>query len=184
VSFLQLPSLHFLIACALHFSSITMIISRRRELRADWIAGKNYGKAAFASALRKSIEVSSHFPESMKSLSWTDARGLFSSYAAQVEADKEKLEAYARAALEEQESELNSHPTLKTREGSMPPFKASVKVRAGDLPAELAADEARLSEAFAPIIAGYQEQWRPEAADQLQRGEGSGTGEEKKEGGS
>jgi Zn-dependent protease with chaperone function len=157
VAFLQLPSLHFLVACAQFFSSITMLISRRHELRADWIAARCFGKEAFCSALRKSIGISSDFPEAMKTLTWGNAQALFSSYGALLEQAPGKLDQHTREALEEEESEYSSHPTLRTREGTLPAFKPSVKVPAGDLLAELAPDEARLSEAFAPIVEDYQE---------------------------
>jgi Zn-dependent protease with chaperone function len=167
VAILQLPSLHFLVACTQFFGSITMLINRRRELRADWIAAQRFGKVAFCSALRKAIEISSDFPESMKTLTWSNAGGLFSSYAALLEREPAKLGEYCCKALEEEESEYSSHPSLTTREGTLPTFKASVDVPAGDLLAELAADEVRLSEAFAPIVADYQRRWaaaNPEAS--------------------
>jgi Zn-dependent protease with chaperone function len=122
ISFLQIPSLHFLVACAMHFHSITMIISRRRELRADWLAAKSFGTGPFTSALRKTVEISSHFPESMKTLSWGSAQALFSVYAALLEKDRVKLDDFSDKALKETESVLSSHPSLRTRIESLPPF--------------------------------------------------------------
>jgi len=70
ISALQLPSLHLLIACAMYFHSITMIISRSGEPRADWVAAHAFGKEAFCGALRKTVEIASDYPESMKRLKW------------------------------------------------------------------------------------------------------------------
>jgi len=101
----------------------------------------------------------------MKALSWSDTRGFFSAYAALLDQEKAKLKILANKALEEGESEFSSHPALRTRFESLPLFKASVMTSTGDLHAELAEDEARLSEAFAPVIADYQKRLRPDETE-------------------
>jgi hypothetical protein len=111
------------------------------------------------SALRKTIGISLDFPESMKTLSWSDSRALFSSCAARLDQQSEKLGEYTHKALEEEESEFSSHPSLRTRESSLPTLKPSMKAPPGDLLNELASDEARLSEAFSPFVTEYQKRW-------------------------
>ncbi|MDD3927803.1 MAG: hypothetical protein PHT33_14215 [bacterium] len=45
-----------------------MIISRGRELRADWIAAMNYGSENFGNALKKVVQHSDHFSEYLEGL--------------------------------------------------------------------------------------------------------------------
>ena len=168
IAALQLPSVHFLIACAMYFHSITMIISRRRELRADWVAAHAFGKEAFCGALRRTVEIASDYPESMKTLKWKGAGGLFAAYAELIGRQAVKLAEYSQKALEEQETEDSSHPSLRTREASLPPFKPTAKVPPGDLAGELAEDEERLSAAFAPLVESYQQQFASEVKDASQ----------------
>jgi Zn-dependent protease with chaperone function len=155
---LKLPSVHFLVDCALYFQSITMVLSRRRELRADWIAASHFGTGPFVSALRKSVGVARHFDEAMQRLSWEGAEGFFTAYAALLGAEGDKVESASEKAQGEVESELDSHPSLRTRVESLPSFAGTaVGVTTAQIAAELAEDEKALSAKFAPLIADYQE---------------------------
>jgi Zn-dependent protease with chaperone function len=154
---LQLPSIHLLLSSYEYFHSIDMILSRRRELRADWISARTYGKEPFSRALRKCAAIDAHFSESLKSIRWSDERAFFSAYDGLVRCAEASLDAFSRQKESEVETELSSHPSISTRVDTLPPFPAGPAAEVSRLPAELAGDEGRLSTLFTPLVAEYQQ---------------------------
>ena len=70
IRILQLPATQLLVAMYWYFHSLNMILSRRRELRADWVAAKSFGTEAHCSALRKTSVAMPHYATALNTITW------------------------------------------------------------------------------------------------------------------
>jgi Zn-dependent protease with chaperone function len=103
-----------------YFATIDMILSRNRELRADWIAANTYGDETFSSALKKVIRIGNHYNENILKIAIESDSNFFEIYSELLKKDKLKLHEYEKNALAEEEKEFDSHPTLTTRLDNLP----------------------------------------------------------------
>jgi len=108
-----------------YFATIDMILSRGRELRADWIAADLFGKTTFANALTKVVEIEYHFSECGEKVALNCDDNFFDVFRRSLmgEKVKSKLQEYRTKALSETQDELDSHPTLAVRLESLPDTK-------------------------------------------------------------
>lgn len=168
MSLLILPSILFLALFLAFFAAVDAIVSRARELRADWIAASHYGSAAVAGALQKVVQYSAHFSGwtdkvMREGIALEDPAGLYRQHRAALPQDTAVLQSYLDTAMNAVEHEYASHPTLRTRIANLPKMPngaitagevALADEDSGDgglaanlIAAELGADEARLSAA-------------------------------------
>ena len=160
---LQLPATQLLVAMYWYFHSLNMILSRRRELRADWVAAKSFGTDAHASALRKTSVAMPHYAAALNTITWKAPGELFEAYKQQFLRDEAELAAQPLPDANETESEFSSHPSTPARIASLPDFRVIRLSGAFQLNDELAHEEARVSEAFVPLVISHRER---QAADQ------------------
>ena len=155
---LLLPSLLFLIVFHEFFASIDAIVSRSRELRADWIAATNYGGAAFIAALKKVVQYGTHYAKEGGAIDLKSEATLFQQQLAGLAQNEAQLATYLDAAMEANEREFDSHPTLRTRIGSIPqapsmPEPSTINPpQEGEFAAELANEAKRLSDSLTNIL--------------------------------
>ncbi len=145
---LLIPAQLFLGVFLRYFATIDMILSRSRELRADWLAAKMFGKNHFSSALTKVVQVSGHFNETSENLALTYEDNFFGMYENILKDDASKLEDYKTKALAEEEDEMDSHPTLTVRLQNLPDFTPSVSNSNGEFKNCLLEDGKRLSKQY------------------------------------
>ena len=107
--------LHIILA---YFIRINRMLSRGRELRADGIAARLYGRAPFASGLKKISAIGRHYQEYMQNPSATEG-DVLARYDAALTAAGD-LDQYVKQALEEEEQADDSHPCLTTRLNHLP----------------------------------------------------------------
>ncbi len=131
-----------------YFATIDNMLSRSRELRADWIAAKHYGKKNVESMLRTIVQISEHFSEINATLG-SENKNIFTKYQAQLKKDRKTLDTYIQKAMVEEENEFNSHPTLATRLASLPDVQSSESsVKMTMILKELEEEEHVLSDLF------------------------------------
>jgi Zn-dependent protease with chaperone function len=124
MAILQYPSVQYLVSFMYYFQIIDGMLSRNRELRADWIAASHYGSDSFRSALKEVAVSSSMFSNAMKQITLRNDAELFASLA-EAQAQLEPLREGIEKQLEQySENEFDSHPSLRTRFESLPDFPA------------------------------------------------------------
>ncbi len=155
MNILVLPSYLFLVTFFEFFASIDAIISRRRELRADWIAATNYGSDAFTSGLKKVVQYSGHMMEHQKELVTEDAN-LFAAHRSLIEEDPAALQSYLDQALQQPEHAFASHPTLQMRIGTVPEVVPTIIESQDEYQEEFVEEEVRLSDAVKEMIYQYE----------------------------
>lgn len=164
MSLLILPSLLFLALFLAFFAAVDAIVSRARELRADWIAASRYGSAAVAGALQKVVQYGAHFS------GWTDKivregtaledpEGLYRQHRAALPQDAAVLQSYLDTAMDAVEHEYASHPTLRTRIANLPPTPAVAGATLDAAPLEKSNGDAGLD------AGGTESRSTPPAAD-------------------
>lgn len=144
-----------------YFSTIDNMLSRSRELRADWIASSSFGSNNMASGLTKVTEISKHYNDnaSVEEIA-KEGQNFFEKYDEMLINDKYKLEEYRQQALLETEHEFDTHPTLSTRLDSLPYNQLSQEnnsIMIEELRAELKDDETRLSACYQQMVKNYKE---------------------------
>lgn len=103
-----------------YFALIDRILSRNRELRADWYAAKHYGSDALTQALIKVDEVSRHFSETSNALALNAVDSFFDSYSQALREPNAGLKEYRSQGLAEATGDYDTHPSLATRLTEMP----------------------------------------------------------------
>jgi Zn-dependent protease with chaperone function len=163
IRLLVLPQVQFVQAMHWYFHSLNMILSRRRELRADWIAARCFGTTAASSALRLTHAAGAAFGEAIKSLPLEDPDGFFSAWAGRW--TKILSTGFDEQPAAEPESEFDSHPPLATRLAAMPFLSAAPLSSTSDLQAEFVEEERTVSRDFAPFVRRYQRLLREQARE-------------------
>jgi Zn-dependent protease with chaperone function len=103
-----------------YFASIDNIISRKRELRADWIAAKYYGKVSFTEGLKKVTEIGKYFYEQYdKIMDETDSE-MFKKIDNMLLKDETLIKEIQNNLFNEKEEIFDSHPKLSTRINAIP----------------------------------------------------------------
>ena len=120
MGFLLLPSQIFLGLFLQYFATIEKILSRSRELRADWIAAQLFGANNFSSALTKVTMIGQHFNENYENLALNSEKDLFDKHSQLLQQNSSKLEEYRAKAYSLQEDDFDSHPSFSTRLMSLP----------------------------------------------------------------
>ena len=140
-----------------YFATIDNILSRSRELRADWIAATNFGSNNMSSGLTKVIQISRHYNDSVGNIGY-DNQNYFDKYDSLLSAELSKLDQYKQNALLETEEEFDSHPTLKTRLENLP-LNAHEEKQGNifEIQEELSEDEKRLSSSYQGLLKNYHE---------------------------
>jgi Zn-dependent protease with chaperone function len=152
MNFLLWPSLLFLILFYDFFASIDAIISRARELRADWIAATICGRDAFVSSLQKVVQYSAHFSEHQDELIRTQTGAIYQEHRRLVRRDSDELQTYLNQAMAAEEHAYASHPTLRTRIASVPQQTTPYMSMGIAFYQEFAADEERLSTSVGELM--------------------------------
>jgi len=159
VNFLLLTHRLFLGVFANYFATIDSMLSRSRELRADWISATIYGSQNFSSALTKVVQIGSHFGEHVEDIALDGKADFFEEYSRVLHSSPSKLEEYLNKAFAETEQDFDTHPTISTRIKSLP----SNEVVEGDeslmgyAKEELLGDEKRLSTEYLGYIKNIKE---------------------------
>lgn len=156
MNLLLFPSLLFLGIFFEFFASLDAIISRTRELRADWIAVRHCGRDAFISALQKVVQYSNHFSEHQKEIGIEKPTEIFQAYRFLVHRDEENLQTYLDKAMNAVEHEFASHPTLRTRLNSLPVHAGALANNEVAFQNELLADEEKLSSSVTEMMRQFQ----------------------------
>ena len=112
---LQLPSIFFLTSFLEFFASIDNLIGRSRELRADWIAAKTYGKQHLIRALELSTVSGAQFYRVINSVVPGDDETLFAAIDAAMCEEAESGKSVLAQAYEAVETEFDTHPSLSSR---------------------------------------------------------------------
>jgi hypothetical protein len=120
VQILLMPPILFLGTFTRYFSAIDGIVSRSRELRADWIATESYGHIEFTSALIKTTQISAHFADYSRKIIPQVDTDYFEHYSNLLSESSSEMEGYKNKALSLIEHELDTHPTLLTRINNLP----------------------------------------------------------------
>jgi Zn-dependent protease with chaperone function len=154
MSLLILPAVLFLALFLNFFAAVDAIVSRARELRADWIAATCYGASAITTALEKVVQCSAHFSGwtdqiVLKGIALDSPRTLFQQHFAALQQDPAALQSYLDTAMNADEHEFASHPNLRTRIANLPPLAAvsDQQPTANPIAAEVTEEEAHLSAA-------------------------------------
>jgi len=148
----------FLRVFLIFFATIDNILSRSRELRADWIAASNFGSVNMNTGLTKVVQISRHYQEAIEKIGF-DNHNYFDAYGQQLISDSDKMNEYKERALGETEQVFDSHPTLATRLASLPD-NTEGKILEGEIETireELSADEQRLSKEYQGLVKNYLE---------------------------
>ena len=153
---LQLPASQLLLAMYWYFHSLNMILSRKRELRADWIAAKCFGTESHVSALRKTSIAVPHYTEALTTITWKAPGDLFDAYKRLFLRAEAELVARPLPESDEDVSEFSSHPSTRTRIQSLPDFRVIRLSGSYELREELAHEEALVSAAFVPMVVSHQ----------------------------
>jgi len=117
---LLLPSRIFLGLFLNYFATIDMILSRGRELRADWVAANLFGANSFSSALTKVTAISQHFNDNYENLALNSQSDFFDKHSDFIKTNLAKIEEYKTKALSLKENDFDSHPSLSTRLANLP----------------------------------------------------------------
>lgn len=140
-----------------YFATIDNILSRSRELRADWIASSNFGKKNMESGLVKVVQISQHYHSAVEELGFNNPNYL-DKYEQLLYRDSSKLEEYKQKALLEAEQVFDTHPTLSTRLTSLPDSDyAGDPHGMEDIIQEISADEKTLSDSYQQLLKNYTE---------------------------
>ena len=103
------------------FATIDNMLSRSRELRADWLAASKYGSNALESSLTTLAKVSRHHNENADNLEINEKNNIFARYDQLLDSTSaSQLDKYKEQALADIEDDFDSHPTLSTRLASLP----------------------------------------------------------------
>lgn len=151
MNLLLLPSRLFLRVFLNYFSTIDMVLSRSRELRADWIAANLFSKTTFINALTKVVKISQHFNETNESIALKCDDNFFEIYSKSLQKDQAKLQEYKTMVLAETQDELDSHPTLAIRLENLPEdeeVKTGFKNVFGEFKEEFLNEEKELSRKY------------------------------------
>jgi len=151
MGFLLLPSQIFLGLFLQYFVTIEKILSRSRELRADWIAAQLFGANNFSSALTKVTTIGQHFNENYENLVLNSEKDLFDKHSQLLQQNSSKLEEYRDKALSLQEDDFDSHPSFSTRLRSLPDNamgKSDLLDEVQNIKLELVDKERELSEKY------------------------------------
>jgi len=163
IRLLVMPQLHFLLALQWYFHALNMILSRRRELRADWISARCFGTNAASSALRTADAAGRAFNDAAKSLPTVDPEGIFAAWAQRWR--QIRSTGFNEKPVAEPESEFDSHPSLAVRLAVLPYLSAAPLKAQPDLMTELAEVAKKVSQDFAPVLKKYQQQSREAARE-------------------
>ena len=120
ISILQIPAMLYLLSFYEYFSVIDNMLSRNRELRADWISVQQWGNKALASALEKTSLVSMLYVPSLKELELSSEEKFFSFLSENIDIRSEDAVSIKKELYGYRETEFDSHPSLKTRTECMP----------------------------------------------------------------
>lgn len=147
----------FLKIFIMYFATIDNILSRSRELRADWIASSNFGRNNMESGLVKVIQISQHYHSSVEELGFSNPNYL-DKYEQLLRRDSHKLEEYKQKALLEVEQVFDTHPTLSTRLVSLPDTNYTSDPHGMEgIIQEILADEKTLSDSYQQLLKNYTE---------------------------
>jgi len=158
MSLILIMPLLFLRVFLIFFATIDNILSRSRELRADWIAASNFGSVNMNTGLTKVVQISRHYQETIEKVGF-DNHNYFDAYGQQLISDSDKMNEYKERALGETEQVFDSHPTLATRLASLPD-NTEGKILEGEIETiikELSVDEQRLSKEYQGLVKNYLE---------------------------
>jgi len=159
VNLLLLTPRLFLGVFANYFATIDSMLSRSRELRADWISATIYGSQNFSSALTKVVQIGSHFGEHVDDIALDGKADFFEEYSRVLHSSPYKLEEYLNQAFAETEQDFDTHPTISTRIKSLPANEVveGDESLMGCAKEELLGDETRLSTEYLSYIKTMQE---------------------------
>ena len=137
-----------------YFATIDSMLSRSRELRADWISATIYGSQNFSSALTKVVQIGSHFGEHVEDIALDGDVDFFEEYSRVLHSSSSKLEEYLNKAFVETEQDFDTHPTISTRIKSLPANEVveGDESLMGSAKEELLGDEKRLSTEYLGYI--------------------------------
>lgn len=154
VNLLLLVPRLFLGVFANYFATIDSMLSRSRELRADWISATIYGSQNFSSALTKVVQIGSHFGEHVEDIASDGKADFFEEYSRVLHSSPSKLEEYLNKAFAETEQDFDTHPTISTRIKSLPANEVieGDESLMGYAKEELLEDETRLSTEYLDYI--------------------------------
>lgn len=158
MTLLLLIPMMFLKIFLTYFATIDNILSRSRELRADWIAASNFGSNNMSSGLTKVVQISHHYSASFQNIGFNNSN-YFEEYETLLAQDSAKLDEYKQTALLETEQEFDSHPSLSTRINNLPDniYEENSAEMMVTIHQELNADESRLSNSYQTLIKNYTE---------------------------
>lgn len=122
---LMLPAVYFLINFLDYFAAIDNMLSRNRELRADWLASSSFGKDNLISSLEKATINSALFPKVLNSLKLQNDTTLFSEYLSNLKDSTNDIQEVKSRMYVYTETEFDTHPSLKTRMECLPEITSS-----------------------------------------------------------
>jgi len=162
VDLLLLTPRLFLGVFANYFATIDSMLSRSRELRADWISATIYGSQNFSSALTKVVQIGSHFGEHIEEITLDGKADFFEEYSHALHSSPSELEEYLNKAFAETEQDFDTHPTISTRIESLPANEVveGDESLMGYAKEELLGDEKRLSTEYLEYIKNIKELYK------------------------
>lgn len=147
MAILQYPSVQYLIGFYEYFLTIDNMLSRNREMRADWIAAHIYGKDSFRTALEEVSVEMDLFGPALENVRLNSDTELF----ACIGLEEDRLDSRRGEILEKlnasSDHEFDSHPALRTRIDSLP----DVATQENPDPAPLTEDLEALAEELSKI---------------------------------
>ena len=152
IEIILLPSFLFLSVCHEYFSTIDSILSRNRELRADFISASHYGSDSFKNALKKVIQFGSCYDEFHQYVSFDDERSFFMQFKEFTVQNSQKIKRKLEEILQEQELEFDSHPSVKTRINYLPETSERIEKENDNILEELRGEEEKLSEYYIRFV--------------------------------
>ncbi len=164
---LLLPSQIFLGLFLQYFATIDKILSRSRELRADWIAANLFGANNFSTALTKVTTIGQHFNESYENLALNSDKDFFIKHSQLLQQNSSKLEEYRSKACFMREEDFDSHPCFSSRLLSLPEnTKEDIEYlnETQNLRTELAGKEEELSKKYTGRMKKIKELWEQYSA--------------------
>ncbi len=142
---LQLPAIHFLLSFHDYFATIDSMLGRSRELRADWIAARRYGRQPFLSALEKVSVNGPLFAAALSNIDLKQTDELFQTVDSRMNSLVEERAKIVADLRDYTETEFDSHPSFRTRAESLPDSVSPVDQDDRGLEDALSAEERRLS---------------------------------------
>jgi Zn-dependent protease with chaperone function len=147
----------FLKIFLMYFATIDNILSRSRELRADWIAATNFGDKNMATGLTKVVQISGHYRDFSENIGFNNENCL-EKYDQLLIENLDKLDEYKQKALLDAEQVFDTHPTLSTRLMSLPDSNyESGQNTMEEIVNELSPDEKKLSDSYQKLVRDYAE---------------------------